>query len=242
MIKVLLIDDDLEVLKMNQTYLRNEGYEVYSSNLPEQGLELARTIKPDCIILDVMMPQMNGFEACRLIHSQIQAPIIFLSGCTSEQDKIRGLMLGADDYIVKPYSLKELKARIHVIVRRYSKHTKLINKSSQLAIHDLLIDKLTHKVSYQSKDLQLTNREYETLLYLAERPNQVITFEELGTAIFGSYQASDRRSIMVMVSRLRKKFAGNLSLENMLETVWSVGYKLVVKEGRYYEKTNLSRS
>jgi DNA-binding response OmpR family regulator len=242
MTKILLIDDDIEVLKMNQKYLMNEGYEVYSTNVPEKGIEITRRKKPDCIVLDIMMPNLNGYEVCKMIHNFSDIPIIFLTGCDTENDKINGLSLGADDYIVKPYSLRELKARINVIVRRYSGITKTITKNSHLIFNDLLIDKLKHKVYYQSEDLQLANREYETLLFLAEHPNHVITFEELGTAVMGSYQSSDRRLLMVIVSRLRKKFTGYLALENMLETVWSVGYKFVVKEGRSNEKTNLSRS
>lgn len=240
--KLLLIDDDIEVLKMNQAYFKNEGYEVYATNLPDRGIELARQKEPDCILLDVMMPRKNGYEVCDQIHSFSDAPIIFLTGRDSENDKIHGLSLGADDYIVKPYSLRELQARIHAVVRRFSGVSSRILKASTLSFHELHIDKLDHKVFYQSHDLQLANREYETLLYLAEHPNQVITFEELGTALFGTYQEGDRRSIMVMISRLRKKFAGQLALENMLETVWSVGYKFVVKEGRFHEKTNVSRT
>jgi DNA-binding response OmpR family regulator len=232
MVKILLIDDDIEVLKMNQKYLKNEGYEVFLTNIAEKGIELTRIKKPDCIVLDVMMPNMNGYEVCCQIHKFTDTPVIFLTGCDSENDKINGLSLGADDYIVKPYSLRELKARINVIVRRFSDMNKTITNSSQLVLNDLRIDKLTHKVFYQSEDLQLANREYEMLMYLAERPNQEITFEELGTAIFGTYQTSDRRSIMVLVSRLRKKFTGHIALENMLATIWSVGYKLVVKERR----------
>lgn len=229
--KVLLIDDDIEVLKINQKYLKNEGYEVYAVNNPLKGIEFARQNKLDCIILDIMMPQMNGYDVCRQLHNFTNIPIIFLSGRDSENAKIEGLSLGADDYIVKPYSLRELKIRIDVVTRRYSYIAATLEKSSEIRIDDLLIDKLTHKAYYQSEDLQLAKREYETLLFLAEHPNQEITFEELGTALFGTYQSSDRQSLMVMVSRLRKKLAGHIALENKLETVWSIGYKFIVKEG-----------
>ncbi|MFV0341428.1 MAG: response regulator transcription factor [Anaerocolumna sp.] len=231
MLKILLIDDDIEVLRINHKFLMNEGFKVYSTNIPDKGIHITQQKKPDCIILDIMMPHMNGYEICRKIHSFTDTPIIFLTGCDSENDKINGLTLGADDYIVKPYSLHELKARIHVIVRR-SAGINSDSKNSQLIFNDLVIDKLKHKAYYRSEDLLLANREYETLLYLAEHPNQVVSFEELGTSILGSFLDSDRRLIMVIVSRLRKKLAGYLALENMLETVWSVGYKLVVNRGR----------
>ena len=137
-------------------------------------------------------------------------------------------MTGADDYIVKPYSLRELKARIDVILRRFQNTQKTTNTNT-LVFGNLTIDKIAHKAIYKDEDLQLANREYEVLLYLATHPNIEVTFEELGTALFGTYQEGDRRSIMVNVSRLRKKMTLDFELENMIETVWSKGYKFIVK-------------
>lgn len=228
MAKLLLIDDDTEVLDINCKYLSGEGFLVRTAADPLQGIEYARKMKPDCILLDVMMPQMNGFEVCAKIRDFSSAPIIFLTGKDSEDDKINGLVTGADDYIVKPYSLRELKARIDVILRR-SRKTAPKQDSNLLTFRELTVDKLAHKAFYKGEDLQLANREYEVLLYLVGHPNQEVTFEELGTALFGTYQKSDRRSVMVNVSRLRKKMAIDFELENMLETVWSKGYKFIAK-------------
>ena len=226
MLKLLLIDDDTEVLDINKKYLTGEGFKVYTTDNPVQGIQYAKQVQPDCILLDVMMPNMNGYEVCEKIRHFSAVPIIFLTGKDSEDDKITGLMTGGDDYIVKPYSLRELKARIDVILRRFD-YTKKQTDTNTLVFGNLTIDKIAHKAIYKEEDLQLANREYEVLLYLATHPNIDITFEELGTALFGTYQESDRRSIMVNVSRLRKKMAIDFELENMIETVWSKGYKFI---------------
>lgn len=228
MATLLLIDDDEEVLTINSKYLTGEGYRVYTSSDPVHGVALVKKYEPDCIVLDIMMPKADGYQVCRKIRSFSDVPIIFLTGKSAEDDKIHGLLTGADDYIVKPYSLRELKTRIDVLLRRFLK-TKASPDSNMIQIQNLTIDKLAHKALYKDTDLGLANREYEVLLYLAEHPNQEITFEELGTALFGSYQETDRRSVMVNVSRLRKKFEGNYELENMIETVWSKGYRFIMK-------------
>lgn len=228
MAKILLVDDDHEVLNINQKFLTNEGFMVQTSSDPEQGIKYARKWKPDCIVLDVMMPGMDGFSVCAEIRKFSTAPIIFLTGKDSEDDKINGLITGADDYVVKPYSLRELKARIDVLLRRFSQ-TKPATNTNIMTFGNLTIDKLEHKVFYKKEDLQLAKREYEVLLYLANHPNKEITFEELGTALFGTYQEADRRSVMVNVSRLRKKMTLYFELENMIETVWSKGYKFIAK-------------
>ncbi len=226
--KLLLIDDDAEVLEFNKKYLSSEGFSVYTTPNPFQGIQAAKKIQPDCILLDVMMPDMNGFEVCTAIREFSSAPIIFLTGKDSEDDKINGLVTGADDYIVKPYSLRELKARIDVILRRFGQ-TQQKQESNTLTFHNLTIDKLAHKAFYKNQDLQLAKREYEVLLYLATHPNKPVTFEELGTELFGEYCDADRRSVMVNVSRLRKKMALDFELENMIETVWSKGYKFIAR-------------
>ena len=228
MATLLLIDDDIEVLKLNQKYLTQEGFTVYISSDPKKGIAGAKKVNPDCILLDIMMPGMDGFQVCQELRKFTSAPIIFLTGKDTEDDKINGLMTGADDYIVKPYSIREVKARIDVLLRRFVREVTPEN-TNLLTFRNLTIDKLAHKALYQGEDLGLANREYEVLLYMATNPNREITFEELGTALFGSYQESDRRSVMVNVSRLRKKFEGIYELENMIETVWSKGYKFITK-------------
>lgn len=229
MADLLLIDDDIDVLEINRKYLTGEGFTVHTADTPEKGISLAKKRNPSCIVLDVMMPGMDGFEVCRQIRTFSAAPIIFLTGKSSEDDKITGLFTGADDYLVKPYGLRELTARIQALLRRASMQAAPVADTNVLTFRDLTIDKLAHKAIYKGEDLCLANREYEVLLYLATHPNQDVTFEELGTALFGVYSEEDRRSVMVNVSRLRKKMTIDYTLENMIETVWSKGYRFISK-------------
>lgn len=228
MATILLIDDDAEVLDINKKYLENEGFTVHISSVPKKGIQIAKKVMPDCIVLDVMMPEINGFQVSESIRTFTDAPIIFLTGKDSEDDKITGLTSGGDDYIIKPYSLRELKARIDVLLRRTQKTT-VAQESHILTVQNLTIDQLAHKAIYKDTDLGLAKREYEVLLYFATHPNTEITFADLGTALFGTYQESDRSSIMVNVSRLRKKMTIDYELENMIETIWSKGYRFIVK-------------
>lgn len=228
MADLLLIDDDSDVLDINSKYMKGEGFTVYTANDPQKGIALARKTNPDCIVLDIMMPGMDGYQVCKKIRTFSSAPIIFLTGKDSEDDKINGILTGADDYIVKPYSLRELTVRIYALLRR-SQMQKEATDTNLLTFGDLSIDQLAHKAFYKGEDLGLANREYEVLLYLATHPNRDVTFEELGTALFGVYSEVDRRSVMVNVSRLRKKMNLDFALENMIETVWSKGYRFIAK-------------
>lgn len=229
MASLLLIDDDVDVLEINRKFLTGEGFTVHIADTPQKGIALARKLSPSCIVLDVMMPDMDGFEVCETIRTFSSAPIIFLTGKSSEDDKINGLLTGGDDYLVKPYGLRELSARIRALLRRASLQPVPPANANVLTFRDLSIDKLKHKAFYKGEDLGLANREYEVLLYLATHPNQDVTFEELGTALFGVYSELDRRSVMVNVSRLRKKMTIDFALENMIETVWSKGYRFIAK-------------
>lgn len=229
MATLLLIDDDSEVLEINSKYLSKEGFEVYTSSNPLKGIDLVKKYNPDCILLDIMMPELDGIGLCTQIRSFSQVPIIFLTGKSDEDDKIRGLVTGADDYIIKPYSLKEVKARIDVLLRRAGISSTAAKQADTniVTFGNLSINRISHQVFYKSEEIFLSNREYEVLQYFAEHPNTEVSFEQLGTKLFGTYNEVDRRSVMVNVSRLRKKFEGNIELENMIETVWSKGYKFV---------------
>ena len=228
MAKLLLIDDDTEVLSINKKYFMKEHYEVKTADSAEKGLKLLSTFEADCILLDIMMPGMDGFEACKRIRKISKAPISILSGKTSEDDKINGLLLGADDYMIKPYSLRELSARIQVQIRRHAASE--VASATVLSFPPLKIDIAMHKAYYDTEEILLSNREYELLYLLASRPNTPVTFEEIGVAVFGSYVESDRRTIMVTASRLRKKLESYTGLSNYIETVWSKGYLFRVKE------------
>lgn len=235
MYKILLIDDDAEVLDINKKFLMKEGYQVAVSTSALKAVSVLKKQPCDCIVLDVMMPEMDGFDACTKFREFTDTPIIFLTGKSSEDDRINGLMLGADDYIVKPYSLKELSLRINALMRRrqaVSNAAKAITPSTTLSFPPLQIDTVAHSVFCNGEEIALSNREFSLLHLLVSKPEQTVTFEEIGTKIWGTYAEADRRSIMVNTSRLRKKLEAYPELDGMIETVWSEGYKFIPKESK----------
>lgn len=227
MATILFVDDDKEVLEINRQFFEKEGYNVLTTSNSLDCQSIVKAKAPDIIVLDVMMPGLDGYTLCGELRKSTNTPIIFLTGKTSEDDKINGLITGADDYIIKPYSLKELRARVDVILRRISLMKREKESTNHLTFDGLTIDMLAHKALYNGEDLQLTNREYDILFYLANHPGKEVSFEELGTVLFGCYSEPDRRSVMVNVSRLRKKMGIDFKLQNMIETVWSKGYKFI---------------
>lgn len=230
MSEVVLVDDDAEVLDINHKYLSKEGYVTHPFTSASKAIMYMRSHPADCVVLDVMMPHMSGFKACSEIRKFSDVPIIFLSGRTQEDDKIKGLLLGADDYVEKPCRMKELSARIMVNIRRKSLVEKGMNQGNTVKCSELTIDKTEHKVYYQDKEeIPLTNQEYDLLNFMAANPNRELTFQEIGEQLRGSYMESDRRIVMVNVSRLRKKLEQYVHLQNMIETVWSKGYSFRVK-------------
>lgn len=222
MYTLMLIDDDHEVLKVNKKYFQNEGYKVEIFTNAAAAVKALDSIRPDCIVLDRMMPELDGLSALPLIKKKTDVPVIFLTGKVSEDDKIEGLLSGADDYIVKPYSLKELSARIMVQLRKSDS----VKSNNTLEFPPLLINLLQHKVFYnESEEINISAREYDLLLLLASKQQECVSFEEIGTGIWKVYQKSDRQSIMMMTSRLRKKLEKYSGLESCIETVYGKGYR-----------------
>ncbi len=235
MYKILLIDDDSEVLAINKKFFEKHNCEVTVCADAKKGLALVKSLEPDCILLDVMMPEVNGYFLCKQIRQFSNVPILFLSGNVSEDDKIKGFQCGADDYIEKPYSLKEVYIRVIANIKRSkaigAAAAAVTKKSNVIDIPPLHIDLESRKVTDEDdeEEIPLANREYDLLIYMAKRPNELITFEDIGKAIWGTYSDEDRKSIMVNVSRLRKKITDYTGRDNIIETVWSKGYKLVAK-------------
>ncbi|MDO5521632.1 MAG: response regulator transcription factor [bacterium] len=222
MSRILLVDDDIDVLTINRRYLQRNGYEVITATTAKEGIDLLKHKEVDCIVLDVMLPDLNGFDASVQINSITNAPFIFLTGKNNETDKLHGLELGANDYIVKPYSLKELSARIKVQLRlRHSQET----PANILSYPPLSLNTTLQKAYYYEEEISLSKREYELLFLLVSNINQIVTFEHIGDSMWGVYNESDRRTIMVTASRLRKKLEQHLELESRIETIWSKGYK-----------------
>lgn len=226
--KLLLVDDDKEVLDINKTYFEKEGYFVASATSAKEAMTYMKKNAFSCIVLDVMMPDVDGLTFCKTIRKYSDVPIIFLSGKAEEDDRINGLLLGADDYLTKPFSLRELSVRIALHIRRYEASRKVSNSSSLLEFPPMVIDVLSHKVFWNEEEIPLSNKEFELLYFLAGKAGEACTFEEIGTAVWGSYIDSDRRSIMVNVSRLRKKLENYTKLDGIVESVWSKGYRFTL--------------
>lgn len=224
--KILMIDDDLDVLKVNKQYFEEKGCVVEICNVSGKALETVETFKPECILLDVMMPEIDGITLCREIRKKTLVPILFLSGRVSEDDKIEGLEAGADDYIEKPYSLKEVYLRILANVRRNTFKQPDSKLQMVIELGAFSIDKEAHKLFYNGEEVIISNKEYQLILFLAENEGKEVTFEEIGMKLWKTYMDSDRRSVMVNVSRLRKKIADQTGVDNLIETVWSKGYKM----------------
>ena len=227
MIKILMIDDDLEVLEVNKRFFEEKDCKVEVCSDAMAALGLVKSFKPQCIFLDVMMPDIDGFSLCRQIREVTDVPVLFLSGKVSEDDKVEGFEAGGDDYIEKPYSLRELYVRMNSHVRKSMASAKKEKSSVMIDLNPFFIDKEKHKLFYEGEEIPISNKEYDLLLFLAKNVGKEITFEEIGTQLWGSYIETDRRNVMVNVSRLRKKIESQTGIDNFIETVWSKGYKLV---------------
>ena len=220
------IDDDKDVLAINQKYFTNSGYMVKTFEDARSCLLAIKSKSPDCIILDVMMPGIDGFEALTQIRKLCGSPVIFLSGKDSEDDRIKGLLSGADDYMIKPYSLGELSARIQLQIKKQTS----VKKRDVLSFPPLSINTKKHKVYYYEEEIGLSNKEYDLLLLLANNSGKTVTFEEIGQSLYNSYIDEDRRSLMVLTSRLRKKLGRYTGLETAIESLYGKGYCFTLKE------------
>lgn len=226
MIKILMIDDDLEVLQVNKKYFEENGCQVEMADSAIKGLQLTKIFNPDCILLDVMLPDYSGVSLCKEIRQNTDVPILFLSGKVSEEDKLEGFEAGGDDYIEKPYSLRELYARIQVNIRRHTKNIQFKKERMIIDFNPFCVDIENHKLLYADEEIALSNKEFDLVFFLAQNVDKEITFEEIGRKLWGTYVETDRRNVMVNMSRLRKKIENQTGIDNLIETVWSKGYKL----------------
>ena len=218
--KILVIEDEPDILEVMQYNLEREGYKVVSCRNGEQGLSRIRTDNPDLVILDLMLPGMDGIDVCRAIRLESGVPIVMLTAKSDTVDVVVGLESGADDYIVKPFKPKELVARIRARVRRYDDAG-----SGALAIGDVVIDIVGHTVSRSGEVLALTPLEFDLLVCLARRPGQVFTREVLLQEVWGYRHAADTRLVNVHVQRLRAKIEHDPERPEIVLTVRGVGYK-----------------
>ena len=225
-ISVLVVEDDHNISELLQMYLEKEGYAVTIAADGGQGLTKFRAIKPDLVLLDVMMPVMDGWDVCRAIRNESQTPIIMLTAKGETDDKVAGLRAGADDYITKPFEMKEVLARIEAVLRR-SGSTTTETKARRLSFDRLLIDMDAFELTVNGKKVDIPPKEMELLFYLASSPNRVYTRNQLLDEVWGFDYFGDSRTVDVHVKRLREKLEG-VSEQWTLKTVWGVGYKFEV--------------
>ena len=225
-ISVLIVEDDRNIAELLQMYLEKEGYAVTVAQDGGQGLSKFRTIRPDLVLLDVMMPVMDGWAVCRAIREESATPVIMLTAKGETDDKVHGLKAGADDYITKPFEMKEVLARIEAVLRRSAGVTPEV-KSRRLVFEDLVIDMDAFELTVKGKKIDAPPKEMELLFYLASSPNRVYTRNQLLDEVWGFDYFGDSRTVDVHVKRLREKLEG-VSPNWGLKTVWGVGYKFEV--------------
>ena len=221
---ILVVDDEIEIADLVELYLKNEGYNVYKTYNSEKALKIINQRNIDLAILDIMMPNIDGFTLCQKIREKYKFPIIMLTAKISDADKIKGLNIGADDYITKPFMPLELLARVKAQLRRYKNYNQ--NQSKIIAIKDLTIDKDKHECLKNGKKINLTPTEFSILSLLAESENKVITTKQLFEKIWQEpYYPSSSATIMVHIRHLREKL-GETPKQKYIETIWGVGYKI----------------
>jgi len=226
--KILVVEDDRNLLDTLEYNLRREDYEVITAVDGEQALESARKENPDVIILDIMLPELSGLEVCRILRKEMTVPILMLTARNEEVDKIIGLEIGADDYMTKPFSMRELLARIRAMLRR-TEMTLLQQPAPEeklLKINELEIDTDRHLVTLKGKELDMSPKEYDLLVFLATNKGFVFNREQLLEKVWGYDYAGDTRTVDVHIRWLRQKIEANPSKPEKLITVRGAGYKL----------------
>ena len=223
---VLIVEDDRNIADLLRLYLEKEGFEVCIAYDGIKGLEKFRETKPDLVLLDVMLPGMDGWGVCRSIRQDSKTPIIMLTAKSETEDKVTGLKQGADDYITKPFEMREVLARIEAVLRRSGLAPQ--KSSRRLNFDNLIIDMDAFELTVGEKKVPTPPKEMELLFHLASAPNRVFTRNQLLDEVWGFDYFGDTRTVDVHIKRLREKLEG-ASAQWELKTVWSVGYKFEVK-------------
>lgn len=226
-LKIMVVDDDSNICELLRLYLEKEGYEAVIEENGAQALEHFDREQPDLILLDVMMPQLDGWQVCRELRKKSDVPIIMLTAKGEVFDKVLGLELGADDYIVKPFETKEVMARIKAVLRRSGADGQ--KKYRELRYDKLTINMETFEMRVNGKPVDTPPKEMELIYHLASNPNRVFTRDQLLDEVWGFEYYGDSRTVDVHIKRLREKLDG-VSPQWTLKTVWGVGYKFEVKD------------
>ena len=226
--KVLVVDDDKNICELLRLYLVKEGFQVVLAGDGEEALARFSAENPDIILLDVMMPRLDGWQVCREIRKKSECPIIMITAKGETFDKVLGLELGADDYVVKPFETKEIVARIKAVLRRTGKSA-AENDIKEVSYDKLVVNMTKYELKVDGKVVDTPPKELELLYHLASNPNRVYTRDQLLDEVWGFEYYGDSRTVDVHVKRLREKLEG-VSDKWTLKTVWGVGYKFEVKE------------
>ena len=225
--KVLVVEDDINIAELLRLYLQKDGFEVSHAADGGKAVEMAREIQPDLVLLDIMLPVMDGWQVCRELRKTMKMPIIMLTAKGETEDKVSGLEMGADDYIVKPFEVKELLARVHAVLRRTGDDGK--PQSKKLTFDKLVINLDSYELIVDGKKVDTPPKEMELLYHLAATPNRVYTRNQLLDEVWGFDYFGDSRTVDVHIKRLREKLEG-VSDKWALKTFWGVGYKFEADE------------
>ncbi len=224
--KILVVEDDVNIADLLRLYLEKEGYEVVIASDGGKGVEQFRRQQPDLVLLDIMLPVLDGWGVCRTIRAESDTPVIMLTAKGETEDKVMGLKLGADDYITKPFEMREMLARIEAVLRRSGAEPEKDTK--KLTFDKLVIDLEAYELTVDGKSVPTPPKEMELLFHLASTPNRVYTRNQLLDEVWGFDYFGDTRTVDVHIKRLREKLEG-VSEHWELKTVWSVGYKFEVR-------------
>ncbi len=227
--RILLIEDEVSIAELQRDYLEISDFQVDVEHSGEIGLQMALQEDYDLIILDIMLPKMNGFEICKQIRAIKDIPILLVSAKKEDIDKIRGLGLGADDYITKPFSPSELVARVKAHISRYERLSGNVSKQRDtLYIHGISIDQRSRKVFINNEEIAFTTKEFDLLTFFVTNPNQVLNKEQLFERIWGLDSAGDLATVVVHIRKLREKIERDPAHPQYIETVWGAGYRFNV--------------
>lgn len=228
---ILIVDDEKEIADLLEVYLQNDGFQVYKFYNGTDALRCVETEKLDMAILDVMLPDIDGFRICKKIREKYFYPIIMLTAKIEDTDKIMGLTIGADDYITKPFNPLEVVARVKTQLRRYVRYNNISEQGKpevpvEHDIKGLVINKKTHKCTLYEKDILLTPIEFSILWYLCENRGKVVSSEELFEAVWGEKYLDNNNTVMAHIGRLREKLKEPAKKPKFIKTVWGVGYTI----------------
>jgi DNA-binding response OmpR family regulator len=224
--KVLVVDDDEKTIELVKLYLKRDGYRVITARDGNEGLRLARESRPDLIVLDIMLPGIDGLQICRILRNESDIPIIMLTARTTEEDRLAGLDIGADDYVIKPFSPRELAARIRAVLRRIPEES-LMRGTEEITVNDIKIDVARHEAYRAGRLLDLTMIEFKLLGILAREAGRVFTRAQLIDKVAGADFEGYDRTIDVHIHNLRHKLEPDPSHPRYIRTIYGVGYKFI---------------